>query len=303
MRILSSRTGVTHRARQAADPHMSPWAGVTLAVAAALGCALWVARGYLARSVRADTAALKERARQQPLQRPGVPEFERLPAPVRRYLNRVLPADRRRLSLVRYNQRGVLRTDPTRDRWMAFTASQVISPMSAGFQWVARVSFAPGIHLQVRDTFIDGRGFGQVALLSTIPIASAGGNPEMNAGALHRFLAEAVWYPSALFPSPVLSWSAIDQFRAEATLTSGSTTVSLELRFNDDDEVTGIYTPARWGAFNGGYKQVAWEGRFRNYARQNGVLVPGEGEVGWYIDGQWQPVWRGTVFDVAMEFQ
>lgn len=88
-----------------------------------------------------------------------------------------------------------------------------------------------------------------------------------------------------------------------ATLTIGSTQVSPEFRSNADDEVAGIYTPARWGTFNGGYKQVAWEGRFRSYARQNGVLVPREGEVGWYIDGQWRPVWRGTVFDVAMEFQ
>lgn len=64
------------------------------------------------------------------------------------------------------------------------------------------------------NSLVDGRGFGQVALFPAIPIASAGENPEMNSGALHRFLAEAVWYPSALFPSPALSWSPVDELRA-----------------------------------------------------------------------------------------
>lgn len=59
--------------------------------------------------------------------------------------------------------------------------------------------------------------------------------------------------------------------------------------------VTGIYTPGRWGTFPGGCRQVAWEGHFRDYRARNGVVVPTEGEVGWYIDDPWRVVWKGVV--------
>ena len=124
--------------------------------------------------------------------------------------------------------------------------------------------------------------------------------PEVNSGSLHRFLAEAVWYPVALLPSPTLQWSPIDSTRALATLTDHGLSVSLEFRFGETGEVTGIYTPARWGTFGGAYEQRPWEGHFRNYEQRSGFWVPTQGDVGWYAGGEWRPVWEGTMleFDV-----
>jgi hypothetical protein len=119
--------------------------------------------------------------------------------------------------------------------------------------------------------------------------------PEMNSGSLHRYLAEAVWYPTALLPSEKLHWTEIDATRAIATLTEHDLCVSLEFRFAASGEVTGIYTPARWGSFPEGYRQVPWEGHFGAYREWDGVFVPSEGDVGWYIDRRWQPVWKGSV--------
>jgi hypothetical protein len=119
--------------------------------------------------------------------------------------------------------------------------------------------------------------------------------PELDAGALHRFLAEAVWYPTALVPGPRLSWRAIADDRALATLTDAGISVSLEFRFDDDGDARGIYTPARWGRFGGRYREAGWEGNFREYAELGGVRVPRRGEVGWYVGGRWSAVWRGEV--------
>jgi hypothetical protein len=58
--------------------------------------------------------------------------------------------------------------------------------------------------------------------------------------------------------------------KALATLTNDRVSVSLEFRFGASGEVTGIYTPARWGTFAGGYKQVPWEGHFRDYRERDG---------------------------------
>ena len=52
-----------------------------------------------------------------------------------------------------------------------------------------------------------------------------------------------------------------------------------------------------------GFKQVAWEGHFRNYRRWDGVLVPTEGDVGWYVNDEWHVVWKGTItgFEIRTE--
>lgn len=218
-----------------------------------------------------------------------------LPPPVSRYLQHVLAGQQHKLRCVRFQQVGSLRTSTKSTRWMNFTASQIIAPMLTEFVWDARVVAAPLLSIRVRDSLLAGCGEGRVSLLSAIPVGRASGNMEMNSGALHRFLAEAVWYPTALLPSEKLRWDAIDERRALATLTEGSISVSLEFRFNERNEVEGIYTPGRWGSFDGGYKQVPWEGKFGQYIQYGGVLVPAKGEVGWYEEGEWQAVWRGEI--------
>jgi hypothetical protein len=217
-----------------------------------------------------------------------------LPPPVARYLRLAVPL-RKEIQEVRITQTGTLRTDATAERWMPFEADHLVVPGATGFLWNARVQVAPLLHVRVRDALIDRVGSGQVSLLSAFIMSAASGGHEMNSGSLHRYLAEAVWYPTALLPTSHLQWTHIDATRALATLTHDPVSVSLEFRFADSGEVTGIYTPARWGTFPGGYKQLPWEGHFRDYRERDGIFVPTRGEVGWYIDDEWRAVWKGTV--------
>src|SRR5690606_36959427 len=57
-------------------------------------------------------------------------------------------------------------------------------------------------------------GSGRVSLLSTLKIAEAAGRPELDASALHRYLAESVWFPSALLPQSGVTWTPLDDRRA-----------------------------------------------------------------------------------------
>jgi hypothetical protein len=225
-----------------------------------------------------------------------------LPRPVKGYFEHVLSSNPRMIRLARFKELGTLRTDMNGTRWFSFEARQIVAPLVTGFAWNADVRLAPLVHLRIYDALLKGLGSSRVAFLSAFTVARAGGNLEMNSGALHRYLAEAVWYPTALLPSANLKWTPIDDRKALATLTANGETVSLEFRFNERDEIIGIYTPARWGSFDGGFKQVAWEGHFSNYHTRDGMIVPAEGEVGWYSTGQWLPVWRGTVTDASYDF-
>jgi hypothetical protein len=42
---------------------------------------------------------------------------------------------------------------------------------------------------------------------------------------------------------------------------------------------------------------------YRDYRERDGVVVPAEGEVGWYIDDEWRAVWKGVVvaYDASPE--
>ena len=278
---------------------MSGSKGMLAAVAAALLAALVLAVWIGSRRQQHDVSALLERLRRAAAQeapQASLESVDSLPAPVARYLRWCLPRGPvQSTRLVQIRQNGTLRTDPSRDRWMAFDADHLVAPAATGFVWNARVAIAPLFHIRVRDALLEGEGAGQVSVLSAFTVSSDSGTREMNAGSLHRFLAEAVWYPTALLPSPKLRWSPISADRALATLTDHGVSVSLEFRFARTGEVTGIYTPARWGTFGGSYEQRPWEGHFRYYERRDGVTVPTYGDVGWYVGDEWQAVWKGTI--------
>jgi hypothetical protein len=288
---------------------MASWAGIVLAAAGfvvvALIAAMWIGSRRQERALSAQIDRLiRTRTAQGAASRPDTQGLDTLPAPVSRYLRWALQTENH-IQEVRIRQVGTLRTDVRSERWMPFEAEHIVVVPATGFVWNARVSVAPLLHVRVRDSLIGGRGAGQVSLLSAFTVSADAGTPEMSSGSLHRYLAEAVWYPTALLPGPKLQWSAIDATRALATLTDRRVSVSLEFRFADTGEVTGIYTPARWGTFAGGYAQVPWEGHFRDYRMRDGMFVPTEGEVGWYVEQEWRAVWKGrmTAFQLRTEVE
>jgi hypothetical protein len=226
--------------------------------------------------------------------------LERVPPPVERYLRRVLRDGQPVIAVARFDQAGELRTDPGSSRWLRFKARQLAAPLAPGFVWDARVRLSL-LHVRVHDAYVHGVGSGWVSFLSAIVLGGDSGRPELNSGALHRYLAEAVWYPTALLPSHALRWSPISNTKALATLEDRGISVSLEFWFNDSDEVAGIYSSGRWGRFAGQYRQVPWEGHFREYQRNAGMLVPSPGEVGWYVGGKWQGVWKGNLVKAVYE--
>ncbi len=216
------------------------------------------------------------------------------PAPVQRYLRHVLAGRATPIQSAELVQQGRLRLDGRSARWLPFRARQIVQPPDTAFTWTADVRTLGPLQVRVVDRLADGHGSGTVHL-GPLRLARAAPGPELDAGALHRFLAEAVWFPSALLPSARLRWTPIDEQRALATLSSSAATVSLEFRFNAAGEAIGIHTAARWGRFGGRYEQRPWEGHFAAYESIGGVRVPRRGDVGWYDGPTWQKVWEGEL--------
>ena len=119
---------------------------------------------------------------------------------------------------------------------------------------------------------------------------------------MFRLLAEAAWCPTLLLPSSGLAWTAKDDRRAVAALTHGGETVTVEFRFNEAGEIAGVYAADRPRQYGTVYVPTAWEGHFSGYDTIDGVRLPKGGEVGWWVDGRWVPVWQGTINRAALEF-
>lgn len=285
---------------------MAPWAkwmvaGPALA-GAGIALATWIGAMRQTQSTAEFAAQLAPPKNGAGIASVNFQSLASLPSPVARYFRYALQDRQPMIQLARYRQSGELRTDVKSKRWMPFQADQLVIPPSRSFMWNAHVDVIPLLHVRVLDGYVAGTGSGRVSLLSAFTVGEQRGGIEMNSGSLHRYLAEAVWYPTALLPQAGVQWSAIDDHRALATLTDAGTTVSLEFRFNDIGEVIAIHTPARWGSFDGAYRQLPWEGHFGRYEERGGMRVPLEGEVGWYAADRWQAVWKGRIHDVAYAF-
>jgi hypothetical protein len=248
---------------------------------------------------RSATAALVSRLRSDAARGPAASReasLDELPAPVARYFRAVLPAGGAPIRYARLEQRGSFLLRPRADGWRPFRAVEHFTTRPAGFVWDARIRAAPGVPVFVRDAFVGGRGAMTGSALGMYRVVSVEGTAELSASALQRYLAEAVWLPTALLPEDGVVWSPLDGSSARASLTVGPTSVSVEFHFRADGLVGRIYVPARGRDVGGGrLVPTPWQGHFSRYAVHGGYQIPTLGEVEWLLADGPQPYWRGEI--------
>jgi hypothetical protein len=238
----------------------------------------------LARAGAAATGTSERADRYEPRQLAG------LPAPVVRYFTFALTPGQPTVGHARLRQEGTFAT--ARDRWAPFTATETFAVSPPGFVWDARVRMAPLVLVHVRDSYVAGEGAMHAAVGGLVTIVDQRGTPELAAGALLRYLAEAAWLPTALLPGSGVRWEPVDDSTARATLTDRGNTVSMDVRFGAGGEIERV-SAQRHRDVNGTPVLTPWIGRFSSYARVEGMMVPIEGEVGWELPDGWFPYWRG----------
>lgn len=227
---------------------------------------------------------------------------DNLPSPVQKYFQKVLPPHFPLIKQAICSQEGQARTSLHSKRWMPFTANQLVEPVATSFKWSADIRLIPFIHLKVVDSFQQGFGRSHVGV-GPFVLDAAGDTPQMNLGSMHRYLAEAVWYPTALLPQSGVKWEPVNDQRARASLSYQGQSVELDFIFDEHHLVSGIFTSVRWGKFGKEFKLTPWEGHFREYKKHQGFLIPEYGEVGWYEGSSWEKVWWGRIKDLQFIFE
>lgn len=225
-----------------------------------------------------------------------------LPAPVRRYFERVLTDGQPMIRSVDLALSGMFNMSLDAPRWRPFTSTQRVIANRPGFVWNGRIAMFPGVPVRVHDAYVAGTGVLAPALFGLFSLGTVRGEGEIARGELMRWLAESVWYPTALLPGQGVTWQPVDDASAQATLAEGSITLTMLFRFGEDGLVSGIRIEAGAALVGSETVMMPWEGRFRDYRLQDGMTVPFYGEVAWITPQGERPYFRGTVRRVAYQF-
>lgn len=264
--------------------------------AAAFGARIW--RRDTARSLSRLDAALDERDGDPAETFDGVPPG--LPEPVTRYFEFALTPGQPIIRRARIQWAGEFRTSADA-AWSKFRAVQHFTVAPPGFVWDAKIQMAPLVPVRVRDEYIAGEGMMVGKLAALVSVADERGTPEMAAGALSRWLGEAVWFPTALLPGQGVTWAPLGDHTARATVTDGATTVSADFRFGPRGEIVGA-SMMRYRDVKGRGVLTPFEANIRSdYMRVNGMMIPRRGEVEWVAPQGRLPFWRGRVVTVRYE--
>ncbi|HEY0271783.1 MAG TPA: DUF6544 family protein [Chitinophaga sp.] len=216
--------------------------------------------------------------------------YERLPADqvahhcpliVTRWLRHCGALEHDLAQTVHLHQQGTLRTAPG-GKWMPFTAEQWYTVPSPGFLWAATVQAAPGIPLLGRDLYFESHGDLQVKLDGVFPVGHSQGFP-VDQGALVRFLAEIIWFPSAAL-LPYIEWEQVDTVTARATISYGGITDGITFYFDASGDVERLeaeryYSHGSLATLEKWTVQVA-PGSYKTFS---GIRVPAEVEVTWNL--------------------
>jgi hypothetical protein len=222
-----------------------------------------------------------------------------LSEPAERYFAFALTRGQPRVRRARLEQVGELAVRA--GAWRPFTAVEHFTVRPPGFLWDAHVRMAPLIAARVRDSYLAGIGATEARLAGLIPPANLRGTPEIAAGALLRYFAEAVWFPTALLPTERLFWEPVDADTARITLTDEGITVTLDVHLGPRGDIVRA-TAMRHRMIDGAAVLTPWVCHYRDYARTAGMMIPTAGEVEWLLPDGPLPYWRGRIISVEYTF-
>jgi hypothetical protein len=221
--------------------------------------------------------------------------LQRLPEPVRRYMNYTGVVGKPWINTVRLKQSGRFRTGPDKP-WMPMTAVQYYTTNPPGFLWKARFKMFGLPLVSARDTYKAGHGrmFGKMAGLFTLFDESGEGYDQ---GSMMRYLSEMIWFPIA-FLAENITWQAVDDHSAQVTLTNSGWSLSGRLFFDDAGRPTNFTTMRYYRKAKGDLLLEHWSTPMTEYGVRAGLNLPIRGQAVWKLASGDLPYFDGLITQV-----
>lgn len=231
------------------------------------------------RKVKREIKALFQYQGEIPWRAISKDDLKKQPPSVQKWMISAGVVGKERINTAWISQEGTMKTEEGK-AWMPFMAEYYYTLDKPGFVWYTRVQAAPLVFLIGRDKLFKGQGSMLIKLFSLITVANSKG-PEINQGALLRFLAEIMWFPTAAL-NEYISWEQLDDNSAQATIKVGDVTASGTFTFNEDG-MPVEFKAQRYMSKNKGYSLETWKAAARDFNVSNGIMTPTYVEVTWEL--------------------
>jgi len=205
-----------------------------------------------------------------------------LPAPVQRWLIHCGVAGREEIQTVYLKQTGKMKLNPEQKNWIKSEAEQAFNTIQPQFTWRVKTSLF-GLPVVGRDDYANGKGSMLIKLAGLIPVVNLSDNPKLSESTMQRFLGEIVWFPTAAL-SPYITWEAVDQSSARATMEYEGIKGSALFYFNEIGEPVRVII-SRYRDIDD-EEPTDWEAEVKKVERVNGIVVPVGVEASWLNEGK-----------------
>lgn len=219
-----------------------------------------------------------------------------LPVPVANWLKRSGMVGKPHIILGKVSQQAEMKMKPGQQNWMQATARQYSVIDRPSFIWMTKVKMNSWLYFLGRDKFDEGKGEMLIKMNSLLNVVDEKG-PKIDEGSLQRYLGEMVWFPS-LALSPYVTWQAVDDHAAKATLKYLGTEGSGTFFFNEAGDFVK-FSAMRFKGNDEEAQRYEWVLHVEDYQVFEGIKIPSKMSATWKLDeGDW--TWlRLTISDVA----
>ena len=178
--------------------------------------------------------------------------------------------------------RGRIRGGPDKD-WMGFTGHQVSTYGDAPQRLLLMNASMFGLPVAVTHVYDESSAIMRVKLLSLFTVVDASG-PEMDTAETVTLFNDLVVMAPGAIPFAPVTWDPVDDHTVKGTFVRGAVTVSAEITFNNDFELTDFVSDDRLRASPDGssFTPMRWNTPITDYREISGrkLVVRGEGQ--WY---------------------
>ncbi|WP_149303277.1 DUF6920 family protein [Pareuzebyella sediminis] len=182
-------------------------------------------------TVRAETIGVFMNSRSSGKKILTSPMISNLPPIVQKWLNYTNVIGKEMVHHVYLEQDLQMLMRPGQKEWSKAKAKQYFTVEPPAFIWSVDLKMNPWLKVVGRDKFENGQGEMTIKMLSFLSMACVKDNVNVNQATLQRYLAETVWFPSAVL-SPYIKWKPINDTTAEATMSYNGTQGSGEFHFD-----------------------------------------------------------------------
>lgn len=182
---------------------------------------------------------------------------------------------------------------------MPLEAEQHIVTNPPGFIWKAKIDAGYFLTINGRDKLEHGKGHMLIKAANTITVADSAGK-EIDQGAMMRYLAEIMWFPTASLNKNI-RWQYVNDTSARAVLLDGDKSISGLFLFDQNGDVVG-FEGKRYGDFNDLYSLETWAIDVKGYQDFHGIRIANKSEVTWRLktgDFNWLKI---EVTDIDFNF-